>query len=291
MKSKPRFWIVWPLVLAVGAVVYLNTTSADPRYDGMRLSGWLRDFDLTRLQLSSSAKEAVRQIGPAALPMIIGMLQRRDSYLKNRMMGNCVEFRALGFRLTSAYCYQVRAAAACQVLGPKAKAAIPALIAVVQGGTPANRNAIEALVAIGPDAMMTLCGGLTNRAASCRAATIAALSEFGTNATGFLPALAAAVGDPDAMVRLKAVGAMESVGARGGAVVVAALTQALRDEEATIRRVSVALLGSLGAKAKDAIPEVSQMIRDRDPEVSRVAVMSLKAMTLQETVPVGAVQR
>src|SRR5690348_9552194 len=112
MKSNRR-WIAFALLLAIcaagGAYFY---DAREPRFEGVRLSQWLRDCNIDRVELGKPAQEAVRALGTNALPWLIAGLERRDSPLKHRIMGNCIEFQALGCRITAAYCTQVRSAAA-----------------------------------------------------------------------------------------------------------------------------------------------------------------------------------
>lgn len=280
MRKTKLYWIVYALVLVGAGFTYLSSQRHEPVYQGTPLSRWLEDCDLDRTQLGVLAQAAVGEIGADATRTLLRMLGERDGPVKRRLMGNCLEFRALGLRVTSASCYQVRAAAGCRALGPKAEPTIPALVNLLPEPI-VGRSAAEALVAIGPKAMLILTGELTNRLASRRVAAAAALLRFGTNAAPAIPALAAAVEDPDAKVRLGAVETLGTIGSSGGVVVLSALTRALRDEDALVRRCGVACLGSLGTKAKEAAPEVSNLERDSDPEVRRVALMALRSMKQQ----------
>src|SRR5690348_9362973 len=143
MRKKRFAFPALALLLIVAGMSFVASRQREPSYQGRLLSSWLDDCNIDKTQLGVSAEAAVQQIGPESMPVLIRMLKRRDSDLKRRVMGNCIEFRALGLRVTSALCYQVRAAAACRALGPKAEAAIPALIELLPQPV-AGRSAVEA---------------------------------------------------------------------------------------------------------------------------------------------------
>jgi HEAT repeat protein len=278
---RKRFWWLALGLLLIGAgMSFVAIHPHEPSYQGRLLSRWLEDCDMDKTQLGVFAEAAVRQIGPESIRTLIRLLEKRDNQLKRRVMGNCLEFRTLGFRVTSAPCYQVRAAAACRVLGAKAEAAVPALIALLPEAV-AGRSAGEALAAVGPKAMVALRGQLTNELARSRGAAAGALLRFGTNALPAIPALVVAGQDADATVRLNAVETLGTIGSEGGRLVIDGLTRALRDDDALVRRCGVAFLASLGTRAKGAAPAVAALVHDSDPEVSRLVPIALRRMEAQ----------
>ena len=279
MRNKKVYLacIVVLVALGVGLVAVVVGREQEPSYQSKRLSIWLEDCDIDKTQLGVSAAGAVRQIGADCMPTLLRMLERRDGVIRRTVMGNSLEFRTLGLRITSARCVQVRAAAGCRVLGPKAEGAIPELVKLLPEPV-AGRSAREALAAIGPKAMVALIGQLTNTLASYRGAAANALLLFGTNAVPAIPVLAAAAQDPDAKVRRRALMALGTIGSDGQAAVVDALTRSLRDEDALVRRCGVGFLASLGARAKGAAPAVSNLVHDTDPELRRLVPIVLKKM-------------
>ena len=79
-----------------------------------------------------------------------------------------------------------------------------------------------------------------------------ALSRIGAEA---VPALIAALRDPDAPVRLQAARALSRIGPEA-APAVPALTAALSDHDVLVRRNAARALGQIGPAAKHAVPEL-----------------------------------
>lgn len=277
MRDRKSQWTLVFFLLAGAVAILLRNYRPEPSYQGRTLSRWLEDCDLNKAALGLSATVAVQHMGKDAVPALVGMLRERDSPLKRRLMGNGLEFRSLGFRITAAACRQMRAAAACQVLGSDAESAIPALIELSDRAV-VGQGAANALAAIGPKAMTSLVAELTNRTALHRAGAAIALRQFGTNATSAIPALAMAMEDSDSKVRRSTVETLGAVGTDGGDVVVAALTRALGDDDPLVRRCGLAFLGSLGPKAKESAPVVEKLLTDADPEVRRLVPIVTRAM-------------
>ena len=126
-------------------------------------------------------------------------------------------------------------------------------------------------------------GDLRDSSPRVRAEAISALAFFGAPA---VPALTAALRDPDAQSR---VGAARSLGHIGpeAADAVTALTQALRDGDARVRFDAAVALGRIGPPARDAVPALGRALRDPAGEVRVGAALGLAGMgpAAQEMVP------
>jgi HEAT repeat protein len=130
------------------------------------------------------------------------------------------------------------AAELCQVLGPKAQAALPELAKLLTSGDQRCRiECIQALSAIGPPAFSTLTNALTDRDGNVRVFAIQAVSKFGPPAW---PWLTNALGDNVPMARICAAGGLSKAGPE-------ALIRCLQDQDLMVRRSAASALGNLGS--------------------------------------------
>jgi HEAT repeats len=157
--------------LLTAAVAVELASRSEPRYQGERLSVWLRAWygppkpgsgpaafqEFARKRRETEA--AVRNLGGKAVPYLTHMLQARDSALKTRALQyGWVQWLATRSRFTDflepAWRKNRTAAQALSLLGPGAKAAVPALIETLARNPDeeTRRCAAVCLGTIGPDA-------------------------------------------------------------------------------------------------------------------------------------------
>ncbi len=99
----------------------------------------------------------------------------------------------------------------------------------------------------------------SNSATGLQTAAADALGRIGQPA---VPALADALLDPDATVRLQACRALAFMGAQA-ANAVPALQRALGDADIAVREQAALALGQIGAAAQPAVPALMQMLKAR----------------------------
>ncbi len=157
---------------------------------------------------------------------------------------------------------------------------------------------------------------LADPSASVKAHAAWALGKIGKPAESAVPALGNLVTDPDAVVRRQAVHAVLSIGAdpkvtmpmvtklleesepairlrvlnalaEAGASAVPRLIGALRNDKAAYWACLVAR--DMGPVAKDAIPALTERIKDKRPQVRREAILALAAMGDQAKGAAGAI--
>ena len=88
MKPRLRIALILLLVAVLGGVVWGTRSQRVPVYQGKPLSFWLKGFELDDYPGKPSvneAVEAVRDAGTNALPILLHMLQVRDSDWKQRL--------------------------------------------------------------------------------------------------------------------------------------------------------------------------------------------------------------
>jgi hypothetical protein len=149
---------------------------------------------------------------------------------------------------------QVRAEAALTLglFGPRAKAAVPALIAILEGPAPEGQGAdsriraAEALGAIGPDAkaaVPSLLAALNDENVAVRRAAASSLGHLGPEARAGEAALTKALADPDDGVRRSAIWSLENLGP--GPDSIAAIQAATSDSDWHVRNTAQKLLKAL----------------------------------------------
>jgi hypothetical protein len=181
MRSKRRILLAATVVIALIVLTWAIFRSPEPAYEGVPLSVWLQRYeDLNYFTVSEQswhreADEAVRNIGTNALPILLELIDAKDSRFKLKMMDLAGKQSVIKTHFTTAKTRQQIALTAFRVLGPAAKPAIPKLGEILASG---QWMAAPALSAIGPDSIGTLVNGLTNTNAMVRRAIIIVLGQY-----------------------------------------------------------------------------------------------------------------
>ena len=207
-----RFIAALAAVVVFGAAGFLATGAKEPQHRGIPLRQWLCDFDSHSLYLKQEATAAVEAMGPASLPTLIDLLEKRDSALKQKVVALADGQSLVPLRHTPAAAWHLRAMKACRVLGPAAQPAVPALmdlladpqlgheaaatLADVQGElfpltravtnlafsaeirTRAARRLAAPMYAQRPDTLMALRAAMQDRAAAVRSEATATFSRL-----------------------------------------------------------------------------------------------------------------
>ena len=121
-----------------------------------------------------------------------------------------------------------------------------------------STNAAGDLSRIGPAAVPALTEALKDEDHNVRQGAIVALGSIGPTAKD-VPALIRALKDEDAQVRDIAAGALAGI----GPAAVSALAQALKDEDRFVRGRAAYALGRIGPAAKDAVPALTEALKDK----------------------------
>jgi RNA polymerase sigma factor (sigma-70 family) len=176
-----------------------QTAPPEPIFEGNPLTAWLEEFyRMTSPRNYESSRagpgaRAVLALGTNAVPYLVHMLTTKQPRLADQpspSARNEAEFRT--GHATAPY-NLIRAATACELLGPKAAAAIPALIPLLEDQNGILRaQVVAALCFIQEDADIVvplLAERLDDTDVRTREGAIIGLSMFGAKARSALPAL------------------------------------------------------------------------------------------------------
>jgi hypothetical protein len=161
MAKKRYIFLAVLAVGAVGVLVWLALRGpAEPVYKGKRLSVWLEGYDYYRTnwvtdQLGKrEADEAIHDIGTNALPLLLSMLQTRDSDLKLKLVKLAKKQHLIRVNFVTARERAFQAAQAFQILGASGSNAVAALNEIFDRDiSPSSQDsAAVALGSIGPAA-------------------------------------------------------------------------------------------------------------------------------------------
>jgi HEAT repeat protein len=228
----------------------------------------------------SDAAEALGAIGPgarAAIPTLIQAL--KDGYPTVRIKAALAIWRIEGRKKLAVVLpalvaeledkiFYGSAASALGSIGPDARAAVPALIAVYKSPAIKDRASIASVLAeFGPDAkeaVPALIEALKtkDKILACEAAW--ALGAIGKEARAAVPALMKSLSDPtDSHLCCLATQALAKMGPDAKAAV-PDLARLLKTGNNDIRSNAAATLGALGADAKAAVPALRAALQDSD---------------------------
>ena len=173
-----------------------------------------------------------------------------------------------------------KAAEALGNLGPRASAAVPALIDLLGDRQETVRwRTAEALGKIGPDARAAVPALVRGLSETGLLATESAkaLGRIGSGAREAVPALSSGLRNADVYFRREVAKALVRIGPEATGAV-PALIEALRDKDKVVRLESARALGRMGAAARSAVPALTAATKDSDDLVKRAAAQSLEAI-------------
>jgi hypothetical protein len=230
------------VVAALGGFAWLALPPSEPVYQGKPLSFWLQGYDSGRYNFTqifrpsptfTEADEALGQIGAKAIPILLQMLQERDSGW-NVMIARLLRRQLLVNIKFSTSPRNMTALSAFSVLGPEASNAVPRLIKIFKTDpSPFLQQAVPVILGyIGPaaePAIPALLRGVTHTNEIVRNDAIFALWRIHAKPALVVPALIKCLNDPDIFVRAQAARALGAFGKDGQPAVPALLELARRE--------------------------------------------------------------
>ena len=207
---------------------------AEPVYNGTKLTAWLSNYSTPN---RAPADQALRQIGSDALPTLLRML--RDNGPSEKSL-------------------HLQAAWGIRALGSNAQSAVPELIRIADQGVSTDSRAwtIEALGFIGEPARETLPQFLkwaTNAEDRVRAEAVWALGwafgKKGFECERVLPVLTGALHDTNTLVRVRALGSLQSYGPAAKSVVPSLIELLNSDSRAMSRQTVIDTVKAIDPEA------------------------------------------
>ena len=168
-------------------------------------------------------------------------------------------------------------------MGPKAEAAVPALIVLLRGiqksirtetSVELSSNATEALGRIGEPAVPALTILLGDKDPDICKNAAWALRKMGPKAKAAVPALCKMSRESDVELRRFAVGALGKIGPEAHGAVTE-LIERLQDSDWKIRGSAIWALGSIGSDAKDSVPVLIALLKGMNEEARAPAIWAL----------------
>ena len=165
----------WKIVAVLGMVCMCTVVAylawpREPGYQGRKLSSWLRDFEAEQLEKRAIAADAVKHIGPRAVPFLVRLLEvpnpaRRYNSRYERWKRACAEWLSGHTKMKVAVGrprdLRRIGLAGLDALGPEAKDALPTLEKLIRSKPP-DPGALYVVARIGPAGMPLLNAALTN---------------------------------------------------------------------------------------------------------------------------------
>ena len=249
MKRRP--WIIAGalLLLALG-VFWLGAfrgQTPDPLYQDRPLSQWLGAISVVPVttpgrlgawnDAHEHARKAVLYTGTNALPRLLVMLAAHEPPWQGKLRAQLSRLPFAHWLPPSVLDQNQRGLEGMCILGPEARSAVPALLALYAQAPP-HRNLHQTIPAV--------------------------LAAIGPAAVAGVPLLAHAVtNEPSAAAKLNAVIALGQIGVATD-LALTNLTVALADPDPEVRAVAASALGQMGSLASPTLPALCHL-RDSSP--------------------------
>jgi hypothetical protein len=197
-NRRRKFLLLAASLLAISGAALLWQKLAEPSYQGKSLSHWLGRMPRSG-EVPPEVREAIRQIGPQAVPWLVTWLAYETPPWRKRLNDLCKQHQSLKCLETDEsqrYRRGLGAMDAFEILGPEARKAKQELLRLFKGADPTNHyggttyvtyRAAIALGAVAPEAFPLLLGGLSSGNGDREASCAFGLKNAGTNAVSGLP--------------------------------------------------------------------------------------------------------
>jgi HEAT repeat protein len=210
-RTKPlhiglKVTILMSFVLGMLSLVFY-WPKTEPQFDGKRLFVWIQDLEWVTSNLDSDTKRArheaaanaIRQMGPEVVPLLLSRLRAEDSKWEGIRQHWA---RSLSIDRAPIREENARIFAAIEAAGNEARGSIQDMMRLLESGKVAA-IAIVLSDTFGEEALPYLVKGMTNSAPRVRAASITAIRKLGAKAKGASGLVVVALSDPDTEVRVQ----------------------------------------------------------------------------------------
>jgi hypothetical protein len=254
-------------------------------HGGKRARAWTRELFSDQPASREAAEKALTEMGSAAIPELIRLLETRDSALRRQLTqwttrGPRPVRRLIRVRLGNSDSAIVREKGAQLLgkLGPRAKAAVPELLRAL--GDPdmtVATTAAGALGRIGEPAVAGLIAATTSTNQITRHMAVFALGEIGHPARESIPALISRLEDSYLFVQSSASWSLAQMGSNA----VTPLIEATTREDPRAWMAAVRVLTNQPSLLRLVIPELEVMAGATDAEQRRKAGIAVNRLNLR----------
>lgn len=313
MRKQDRILIALMVVFVFASVAYLSRGQREPMYADRPVIEWMNEgyprvwngpSESLRLK-HQKANDAVMAIGTNAIAYYLSLMETgEDSRLKAQICQLVSKQHLFNFDFVGTWPYsnhlrRWHGSLGLEILGPEAKAAIPALTKMLNNGDEDQMGrAAYTLPAIGLEGIAPLTNRLADLKAKWRWTPVLVLGTYADrdtwNAIGrfrapqeieaagkiIVPILIPCLNDRDPLVQLCAVQVLGKFG-REPEIVVPAIIEILkskRNSNLIFEGASISALAAFGPKAKAAVPDLVESLKSPNPDISGEAASALKAI-------------
>ena len=274
------------LSVSLLSIIYLRAPGrAEPVYHGKTLTKWLKQLDdgeafgISSSSLPAStgrqfeAAEAIRAIGPAALPLLMddihatpgpNSFQIKFQRQLDSLMSHFTNWRLSYWDITTEDRIRWRAAQGLAALGPIAKPALPELkrLLFTNYFHSSIKEAAYVLASVGPEGIAILTNAVGPQAEWSGMCAIWALGQHPTAGKQVIPFLISATRSTSEGT---ACGAIQVLGLFhiDAEQVIPALTNCLTSANPAVRGDAMRALGQFGPEAASAVPLLESLKSDR----------------------------
>lgn len=279
-RSITRPLVIAGLVLFSFAVIWTVTLTRQPVHEGRTVSGWSLDLLSPSYSRRTNATAVLKSFGPAAVPILVRQLKRRDSWLREPFLSVSsqlpVSWRRAFIRSFQPFrSREERLAAATALVLYGTNVPVDVLFDTLRH--PDRQLAGQAAAALGgygAGAVPGLTSVLRESDPQLLRLACYAISQMGPTAAPAAPQLAALLADPDPQTMAMAAHALGTLGPAS----IPYFVLALDHPQPRVRERAVVGLGQFRFVATNAIPALEPLLEDVDPGVRRSVALALRAI-------------
>jgi hypothetical protein len=256
-----------------------------PIHEGRTVTDWSLDLLSPSHSARTNATQALKTIGPDAVPVLGRQLRQRNSWMRAPFLAVSsqlpVSWRRAFVRFFQPFRSMDERLAAVTAL-PLFGTNVPADLFLETLGDPERQLANLAATALGrygSGAVSGLTIALQDANPEVRSLACSALSQIGRPAAPAVSQLAVLLSDPDPQLMAQAIHALTMI----GPAAVPHLVQALEHPQPRVREKAAFALGQLRFAARSAMPALERRLEDEDLAVRKHAHAALQAIAPRAT--------
>lgn len=286
MKLRLRHVIPAAFVVALGIALFFALRPREPVYNGRPLSAWLNDLVMgTDGSQRDMAVDAIRHIGPPAVPHLVQLMRARESKFERKLRELLARQKLVRFTYghqqwqERQYWNPMKAMRAFEALDTNGTSGAAAVIELFDDYY-VGHTAAQATQQMGQPVVNHLIAALDSRNPRARAEAAWSLGMlFRADAAPAVPALLNHLRDASPEVRANCAMALARIHSRrklDSAPVVTALIQQLHDTNSHVRVETAAALGGFNDQAERVLAALDSPARATNRALATAAQKSIE---------------